>query len=251
MTPRRIRADNPGPFTFDGSVSYLVGDRDLAIVDPGPKVDTHVRALLAAAAAAERITILLTHGHGDHAGAVDPLVAALAEGIEAPVTVIGAGHAAARPLQAGERIVFEWGHLEVVPTPGHTRDHLAFFWPDEGALFAGDHLLGVGDTTWVGEYPGCVADYLDSLERLRSLELHSVHPGHGPDLTDPAEAIDRFEAHRRRRIEQVRQLREGPEGLRDEALFDRVYGDRIPPGLDRAARASLAALEAYLDGREG
>lgn len=246
MSLRRIRADNPGPFTFDGSVTYLLGDRDLVIVDPGPAVDSHIRALVAAVAGAERITVVLTHGHGDHAGGVDTLLAALGARGQSPVALVGAGHPAVRAPRPGEGIVFEGGHLEAVATPGHTRDHLAWLWREEAALFAGDHLLGVGETTWVGEYPGCVADYLDSLARLRTLGLRTVHPGHGPDLRDPARAIDRFEAHRRRRIEQVRELQEGAEALRGDALFARVYGDRIPSGLDRAARSSLAAIEEFL-----
>ncbi|MEK9499800.1 MBL fold metallo-hydrolase [Gaopeijia maritima] len=247
MSLRRIRADNPGPFTLDGSVTYILGRDDVVILDPGPDVDSHIRALVRAVAEAERITVVLTHGHGDHAGGMNALLAAFQALGRAPADLVGAGHPTVRPVAEGEPIPFDGGHLEVVPTPGHTRDHLAWYWPQRRALFAGDHLLGVGDTTWVGEYPGCVADYLASLDRLRTLDLDVVHPGHGPDLHDPADALDRFERHRRDRIEQVRTLREGPDRLRGEALYDRVYGGRVPPGLDGAARASLAVIEEYLD----
>lgn len=247
MSLRRIRADNPGPFTLDGSVTYIIGRDDVVILDPGPDVDSHIRALVRAVAEAERITLVLTHGHGDHVGGVNALLAAFDALGRAPADIVGAGHPAARSVGEGEPIGFDGGHLVAVPTPGHTRDHLAWHWPQRQALFAGDHLLGEGDTTWVGEYSGCVADYLVSLDRLRALDLAVVHPGHGPDLHDPLAAIERFERHRRARIEQVRALRDGPDGVGGDALFDRVYGGRVPAGLDGAARASLAVIEEHLD----
>lgn len=244
---RRIRADNPGPFTFDGTVTYLLGRDDVLILDPGPDVDDHVRALVRSVADARRVTLVLTHGHGDHAGAVDPLLQALAEGPSQVVGVVGAGHARARAPAEGEALAFDGGWLEPVPTPGHTRDHLAWLWPAERALFAGDHVLGYGDTTWVAEYPGCVADYLASLQRLRELPLDVIHPGHGPSLERPAEALDRFEAHRRGRIDAVRRLRLEDPGLSGEALFRRVYGESVPDRLAGAARRALAAVEEYVD----
>ncbi|NNK63468.1 MAG: MBL fold metallo-hydrolase [Gemmatimonadetes bacterium] len=243
----RLRADNPGPFTFDGTVSYILGHSDRVILDPGPNVDDHVRALVRGVAGAARVRIVLTHGHPDHAGGVDALVRALEEAGSAPSDIVGAGHPDARPLSADEAVVFDAGRLVAVPTPGHTRDHLAWWWPERGGLFTGDHVLGHGDTTWVAEYPGCVADYLASLERVRRLEPLVVHPGHGPDLDDPPEAFDRFEAHRRQRIEQVRACRRREPGIAGDALYRRVYGDRVPAGLEGAARRSLAAVAEYVD----
>lgn len=246
-SPRRIRADNPGPFTFDGSVTYLLGHDDVVILDPGPDVDDHVRALVRAVGGADRTRVVLTHGHDDHAGGVDRLLHALRAAGHGPVDVVGAGHFRARVPAPEERITFDHGHLEAVPTPGHTRDHLAWYWAGARALFAGDHVLGHGETTWVAEYPGCVADYLASLHRLRALDLAVIHPGHGPDLHAPYDALDRFEAHRRSRIEQVRALRRADPGLAGEALFRRVYGDTVPPGLEGPARRSLSAVEEYVD----
>ncbi len=244
---RRIRADNPGPFTFDGTVTYLLGDVDVVVLDPGPDVDDHIRALARAVADASRVTVVLTHGHSDHAGGVDRLLAQLETERGRTVGVVGAGHVRAVGPERRNTVTFEGGRLVAVATPGHSSDHLSWHWPEQRALFAGDHVLGYGDTTWVGEYRGCVADYLASLARCRALDLEVVHTGHGPSLDDPADAFERFERHRRLRIDRVRALRRDHPELRGDALFQRVYGDIVPPGLDGAARSSLAALEHYVD----
>jgi len=225
-------------------------------VDPGPDLPRHVRAVARAVEGADIVRILLTHGHADHAGAVDALLEAL-PGTE----VLGAGHPAARALPEGASVSTDDGILVAVPTPGHTRDHLCFHWPERGALFAGDLVLGLGDTTWVGEYPGCVADYLASLDRVAALPLDRVHPAHGPDLADPDATWRAYRRHREARIRQVGEAlselrtREGGApgdgcGAGDrvplEDLMARVYGQDIPSGLEGAARASLEALVEYV-----
>jgi glyoxylase-like metal-dependent hydrolase (beta-lactamase superfamily II) len=138
------------------------------------------------------------------------------------------------------------GELVAVHTPGHTRDHLCFHWRPRRALFAGDMLLGKGDTTWVAEYPGCVADYLASIARLRRLDIATVYPAHGPPIMDPVEALDRYEAHRLARIAQVRDaLGERPDAD-VETLLGIVYGAALPESMRRAARTSLSALVDYV-----
>jgi glyoxylase-like metal-dependent hydrolase (beta-lactamase superfamily II) len=246
--PRRVVAPNPGPFTLDGSISWVVGHEDVVIVDAGPEIESHLQTLVAFCRRARRVRIALTHGHGDHAGGADRLLSLLRRGRDArAVEVVGSGHPNARPLVAGEEVGTDHGALVCIPTPGHAADHLAFHWPAARALFAGDHVLGRGDTTWVGEYPGCVADYLASLARVRALDLDVIHPGHGPSLTDPAAAVDRFEAHRRDRIRRVADLRKAHPGADADELFAAVYGSDVPAGLEGAARRSLAALVEYVD----
>ncbi len=145
-------------------------------------------------------------------------------------------------LTDGRTIQTEVGSLVAVHTPGHTRDHLCYHWPEERALFAGDTLLGTGSTTWVADYPGCVADYLASLDRLRSLDLEVVYPTHGPPLTDPPPAIDRFDTHRRSRIAQVAEaLERSPDAVAQD-LLEEVYGTSLPQGMTSAALLSLDAL---------
>lgn len=239
---RSILAPNPGPFTLEGTRTYLVGRRRVAVIDPGPDRDDHLRALLSAVEDAEGVTLVLTHGHADHVAAVDPFLAARPE-----TRVVGAGHPRARPLAEGEGVETDAGPLRPVPTPGHTRDHLVYLWEPHQALFAGDMILGRGDTTWVGEYPGCVADYLSSLARLRTLPVRTIHPTHGPDLHDPGAVWDRYEDHRRRRIAGVRAALSADGGLGLDAILERVYGDSVPHSLHNAALRSLAAMKDYVE----
>jgi glyoxylase-like metal-dependent hydrolase (beta-lactamase superfamily II) len=168
----------------------------------------------------------------------------LAAEVLGPAGVDGVG----RALADGESVPTDEGDLVAVETPGHARAHLAFHWPARRALFAGDLLLGKGDTVWVGEYVGSVADYLRSLERVRALGVRVIYPAHGPPLDDPEEAIDRFLSHRRERIRQVEAaLAEQPDAGVDE-LLERVYGTRLPAAAERAARMSMEALKAHVEG---
>ena len=153
-------------------------------------------------------------------------------------------------LRDGDVVETDDGELVAVHTPGHTADHLCFHWPKRQALFAGDMLLGRGDTTWVGEYPGCVTDYFDSIERLRELDLSVAYPAHGPPLEDVTKALDRFARHRRIRVRQVEHALIGHESATPEQLFEIVYGASAPPGMIEPARRSLAALMEYVRDRD-
>jgi len=227
---------------LDGTRTFLVGSSTVAIIDPGPNVEAHVRALVLAVEQAETVRIVLTHGHGDHAQAAPALSAALRIPVWGPAGLDGVDHS----LADGDSVETDAGRLVAVHTPGHTEDHLCFHWPGRNALFAGDLLLGEGDTTWVAEYPGCVADYLDSLARLRKLELDVIYPAHGSPLEDPPAALDRFENHRRERIRQVEEaLAHRPDADLDD-LLDMVYGGRLPDRMGRAAKLSLGALLDYV-----
>lgn len=245
--PPFLSAGNAGPFTLDGTRTYRVGHHEVVLLDPGPDVDRHVRALASWVADARSVTILLTHGHGDHAAAAPALAHALKATVLGPPDVQGVEVA----LEDGQSVETDEGPLVAVSTPGHARHHYCYSWPARRALFVGDLLLGKGDTTWVAEYPGCVADYLDSLERVRALAPTVLYPAHGPALTDVPGALDRYEAHRRERIEQVEGVvRRRPDATLDDLLAE-VYGDALPHGLEPAARRSLQALLDYVRGREG
>jgi glyoxylase-like metal-dependent hydrolase (beta-lactamase superfamily II) len=224
-----------------------VGVRRVAIIDPGPAVERHTADIVAAVPDAEAASVLVTHGHPDHAPGARGLAAALAAaGIDAEIRGPAGVEGIQRALVDGETIATDEGDLVAIETPGHAREHLAFHWPARKALFAGDLLLGKGDTVWVGEYPGSVADYLRSLERVRGLGLEVVYPAHGSPLEDPTEAIERFAAHRRERIRQVEALLVERPGAGAEELLDRVYGAALPAGVRRAALMSMEALMAHV-----
>ena len=240
--PRFVTAGNAGPLTLDGTRTYLVGNRRVAVIDVGPALDAHVKAVREAIEEADEVALLLTHGHSDHAPGTRLLAAELGVDLWGPAAVEGV----TRPLGEGDVVPTDAGDLVAVDTPGHARHHLCLHWPTRRALFAGDLLIGKGDTVWVGEYPGCVADYLASLERVRGLGLAVIYPAHGPAIEHPVEVIDRFVAHRRARIREMEGLlAERPDATAQD-LVAAIYGPSLPEGLRRAAERSVEALKAHV-----
>jgi len=191
----------------------------------------------------------LTHGHSDHSAAA----ALLSDrtGFE----VAGAGVDLPRVLGEGDRIRVDDGWVAAIATPGHARDHLAYL--HGGDFFAGDLLLGRGSTTWVGEYSGCLRDYLISLDRVDRLAPRRIFPAHGPVLEHPRDAVERFRRHRFDRLHQIRQVMvgswwrpvledEGPEALADQ-LVGRIYGSSLDAKSRTGAWWSIRAALEYLD----
>jgi glyoxylase-like metal-dependent hydrolase (beta-lactamase superfamily II) len=230
-----VRADNPGPFTLEGTNTWIVGRDPCWIVDPGPALDAHVAAVLAEARGRGGVGgIALTHDHGDHAGAADAVRAGAG----------GAPVAAARWEGADVRVGDgdAVGPLRVVATPGHATDHLAFVAGD--VCFTGDAVLA-RSSVFVAPDPGALRGYLAALERLRAMQLAMLCTGHGPPVTDPAALLDRYLAHRRDR--ERRLVAALADGLRTvDELLDRVWDD-APPSLRLAATATLAAHLDKLD----
>jgi len=240
MEPRVIRAGNVGPFTLDGTRTFLVGERQVALIDPGPDVEDHVRALLRAVEGSRHVEVLVTHHHPDHAGAVGRLAAAL--GSRGRVRTLTGPLA----LGEGDRISTDEGDLVALHTPGHAHPHLSFLHQETGALFCGDLLLGEGDTTWVGEYAEAVTEYLSSLRRLLGMELGTLYPAHGPPLHDSRGALERFLDHRLTRIGQVERLRRLHPRVDPVELASRLYGPHHPPGIREAAVLSIRAILHHL-----
>jgi glyoxylase-like metal-dependent hydrolase (beta-lactamase superfamily II) len=224
-----VRADNPGPFTLEGTNTWVVGRDPAWVVDPGPDLPSHVAAVAAQARARGGLGgIALTHGHGDHRGALAGLLAAAGP---VPVGAVAAQEGEIR-VRDGERL----GPFLAVATPGHATDHLAFV--AGGAGFSGDAVLGRG-SVFVNPDPGALRGYLDGLRRLRELDLEALFPGHGPVVGDPASKLDEYVAHR---LERERRLLDAlARGLRGTGeLLDEVWSD-APPALRPAAAVTLRA----------
>lgn len=183
--------------------------------------------------------VLVTHSHGDHAAGAKEL------GRLIDAEVRGPGEE--RDLGDGQAIATDAGAVVAVSTPGHSRRHFCLHLREHGAVFTGDMILGEGDTTWVGEYPGGVADYLASLDRLEALEANIFYPGHGKPLRDPAAAIARFRRHRLSRIDQVRRAVAATGSTDVRSLARHVYGP-LPPGIFEMAAAGVAGILDYLRG---
>ena len=217
---QRVIADNPGPFTFTGTGTYIVG-RDsptasVAVIDPGPPDEVHLQAILRALEGRQVSHILVTHTHRDHA----PLARPLAEATGAPILAAAPPafetHASAgmdeedddtdfRPdhvLSDGERIMGDGWTLRTLATPGHASNHLAFVLEEERALFSGDHVMG-WSTTVVAPPDGDMTDYFASLDRVMAEGFETIWPTHGPPVTRVAPFMAAYRAHRLEREDQV------------------------------------------------
>lgn len=252
VTPlaRAILAPNPGPMTLDGTNTWLLGEPgsgSMIVVDPGPDSPGHLDAVDAAVAQSEgRVAlILLTHGHRDHAEGA----AAMADRFGAPVRALDPQHRLGDEGIGHGKVVRE-GDLElhVVATPGHSSDSLSFWLPQDRALLTGDTILGRG-TTVVAHPDGVLADYLRSLDRLKSLALKKaaehILPGHGPALAKPMTVIGDYIEHRQQRLMQVRSALEAG-AMTAREVVAMVYAD-VPETLWDAAELSVRAQIDYLD----
>jgi glyoxylase-like metal-dependent hydrolase (beta-lactamase superfamily II) len=260
---RRIIAKNPGPFTFRGTGTYVVGDGAVAVIDPGPDLAEHVAALLASLAG-ERIShILVTHTHRDHS----PAARAVKEATGAPTYGFGP-HAGGRRGEAGSPGTEEGGDWDFVPdivvhdgdeiagdkwrfaavhTPGHTSNHLCFALPDSGILFSGDHVMG-WSTSVIAPPDGDMAAYMASLDKLLPRADSVYWPTHGPAITEPQRHVAAFIAHRREREAGVLDcLRAGIETV--DAMVARLYLG-LDPALRPAAGRSVLAHLIDLIGRD-
>ncbi len=254
---RRVIARNPGPFTFHGTGTYIVGRGEVAVIDPGPLDEAHVTALLEAVKGETVTHILITHTHRDHSPAAAPLKAATG----APTFGFGphGGPRDAPRIEEGGDYDFVPDHaladgdtlegpgwrLEAVHTPGHTSNHLCFALEQEKALFSGDHVMG-WSTSVIAPPDGDMAAYLASLRRLLERDERILWPTHGPPVTRPRPFIEAFLAHRAEREQQI--LSCIAQGFRTVADIVSIVYARVDPRLHRAAgRTVLAHLIHMVD----
>ncbi len=248
---RRVVARNPGPFTFMGTGTYIVGRGAVAVIDPGPDLPEHLEAILAALEPGERVThILVTHHHSDHSPLARPLKATTGAPIHGCAVGMAAEESAIR-TEAGADFGFApdislcgggqvmegpgWT-LEAVATPGHTSNHICFALLEENALFSGDHIMG-WSTTVITPPDGDMADYMDSLERVKARGFDVLWPTHGPPIREVAPFIEAYAAHRRAREAQVlAAVGQGLERIAD--MVPTLYAE-VDPRLHPAASRSV------------
>ncbi|HVA21434.1 MAG TPA: MBL fold metallo-hydrolase [Candidatus Micrarchaeia archaeon] len=242
----RLLAPNPGPMTLAGTNTWLVGDDEVTVVDPGPDDPGHRQAIQTAAAPGRIVRLVCTHSHPDHREGAAQLAASLGVGVGVHHTSAwGRGELA---LHDGDRLEVGRHALRVLHTPGHAPDHICLFAEDDGACFTGDHVLG-GATTVIDPPAGDLPAYLLALRRLRSLPLRVLLPGHGDPLTDPTAAIDGILRHRAERERAVlAALADGPHHPTD--LVPGLYAAVTPTLWAAAARTVLAhCLKLEAEGR--
>jgi glyoxylase-like metal-dependent hydrolase (beta-lactamase superfamily II) len=242
---RRVLCNNPSPFTFTGTVSYIVGKGKVAIIDPGPDNEAHAAALLDAVRGETVTHILVTHTHRDHSPNTARLKAATG---------------ASRPRYESEKISSESGAdrdfkpdiavrdgdtiegadwtLQAVATPGHTANHLAFAWPDRKLSFVGDHVMG-WSTSIVAPPDGSMIDYMASLERLTARTEDLYFSGHGPEIPEGPRYVRFLIRHRQAREASI--LHRLAKGEADIPTMVRAIYIGIDPRLTGAAGYSVLA----------
>ena len=252
---RALVADNPGPFTFKGTMSYIIGRGKVAILDPGPDDDAHVAALLDAVRNETVTHIFVTHTHRDHSPAVPKLKAATGAKVYAE-----GPHRLARPLHIGEThrldasadldfrpdVALADGEtvsgggwtLEAVTTPGHTVNHMAFAFKEADLLFAGDHVMG-WSTTIVAPPDGAMSDYMASLEKLARRSEPLYLSGHGAPIADAPRYVQHLIRHRRAREASL--LHRLGKGAADIPTLVRAVYIGLDPRLAGAAGLSVLA----------
>lgn len=267
---QRVIADNPGPFTYTGTGVFIIGDKNVCVIDPGPTSEKHVAAIHRALKGRTVTHVLVTHHHIDHS----PLAKPLAE--KHGCKVYGYGVQPVPPedgevrLEAGDDLSFKpdveirngdvikgdgWT-MEAIHTPGHTSNHLCFALAEENTLFSGDHIMG-WSTSVVSPPDGHMGDYLESLNRILDRDFDVIRPTHGPEIKDVKTFVKAYIDHRLVREAQILDALKSGHELIGDIVAD-MYKD-VDKRLHPAAAHSVLAHMIHLretgrvtaDGKDG
>ncbi|MFT5650049.1 MAG: glyoxylase-like metal-dependent hydrolase (beta-lactamase superfamily II) [Yoonia sp.] len=255
---RLVLAPNPSPMTYLGTNTYILGQKTIAIIDPGPDDDDHLSAILATAGTGTITHIVVTHAHIDHS----PLARRLSAKTGAPISAYGpaeAGRSAVMQqlaaqglagggegidaafspdviMASGDTITTDEWTLQALHTPGHIGNHISLIWGD--AVFTGDHVMGWASSL-VSPPDGDLTDFMESCEKLAQIDARIFYPGHGAPVTDPAERVAWLLAHRRGREAQILNALT-PAGRTTDQITGLVYAD-VNPALMGAAKRNVFA----------
>ncbi|MFC0409315.1 MBL fold metallo-hydrolase [Roseomonas elaeocarpi] len=244
---RRLLCPNPGPLTFTGTNTWLLGQSEVTLIDPGPDLPEHREAILGAAGAGRIVRILVTHTHLDHsagAPALQRLTGAPVSGFGAHGPLVGPGaDTRFRPdvvLPDEATVPTEAGLLRALHTPGHCPTHLCFALEGTGILFSGDHVMA-WSTTAVTPPDGSMADYMRSLARIAARDDRLLLPGHGPVLEEPAPFLAALRRHREEREAAILRALDGAAPMTAAELVPLIYGVALDPRLAAGAAGSVLA----------
>lgn len=255
----RIVANNPGPFTFKGTNTYIVGSEELALIDPGPEDPAHLAAILGAIGQRRLSHVLITHTHRDHTDGLPALLAATG------AKTAGFGRSARGtkgtspsgsefvdqdfkpdvPLADGGQLAGNGWAFTAVHTPGHAPDHLCFALEGTKVLFSGDHVMG-WNTSVIAPPEGNMGDYMRALEVLNRREDQVYFPGHGGQVAEPQRMVKAFLLHRRmRELAILDCIRDGNSTI--NAIVPIIYRDLNPKLLNAAALSVQAHVEHLIE----
>ena len=241
VTPlvRRITAGNSGIFTGPGTNTYLIGNDEVTVIDPGPALPAHIEAI--AQTSTDIKQILLTHTHPDHS----PGTKLLQDKIGVPVFALitesskdqDTTFTPERVLIDGENLNSENYTIEVIHTPGHASNHLCYLLKEEKLLFTGDHIMD-GSTVVISPPDGNMQEYIDSLLKLKKYDLNKIAPGHGELMDDPYATVEWIIQHRMERESKVIEALQLQKSGDLDTLVKDVYSD-VDPMLHPIAKWSL------------
>lgn len=251
----RLVAPNSGPLTFKGTNTYLVGERTLAVIDPGPDSTAHLDAILAAAAGRPITHIVSTHAHRDHVDGIAALKATTGAktyafrrseipeggGGDTEAEFVGHEFIADIHVEHGDVIEGDGWRLDALHTPGHAPDHLCLAYSARGIVFSGDHVMA-WNTSVIAPPEGRMSDYMRSLELLLGRDEKLFLPGHGGAIGEPRRTVKAYLLHRRWREQAILDaINNGTNTIR--ALLPVIYRD-----VDKAVvGAAILSLRAHLD----